>query len=133
MIQDLSDSDSDLVGVDDPAYRRRIVDVSPAEDLHATSCVHVSDRIDVDDTLDCRSVTAPDADWLGYSIGANQIIQTIAKCRSSRSYLDYNECISQLRQDVPIQIAKCISMVLRMRTKAEQILFSNDNNIWPSE
>ncbi|KAI0990250.1 hypothetical protein GJ496_009584 [Pomphorhynchus laevis] len=37
MKQDLSDSDNDFVGVDDPSYRQRIVDVSHAEDLHATS------------------------------------------------------------------------------------------------
>ncbi|KAI0989901.1 hypothetical protein GJ496_006558 [Pomphorhynchus laevis] len=68
MDEDLSESDNIFVGVDDFAYRRRIVDVSPAKDMHATSCAHVSDQIDVDDTLDDRSVTAPDADWLGYSM-----------------------------------------------------------------
>ncbi|KAI0988498.1 hypothetical protein GJ496_008372 [Pomphorhynchus laevis] len=60
--EDLSDSDNDFVGMDYPAYRRRIVDVSPAEDLHATSCAHVNNHIDVDDTLDGRSVTAPDTE-----------------------------------------------------------------------
>ncbi|KAI0980110.1 hypothetical protein GJ496_012053 [Pomphorhynchus laevis] len=62
----------------------------------------------------------------GVGPGANQIMQTISKCRASRSHLDY---ISQLRQYVSIQIAKCASMALRMRAKAEHILFSNDNNI----
>ncbi|KAI0981825.1 hypothetical protein GJ496_007487 [Pomphorhynchus laevis] len=79
--EDLSDSDNDFVSVDDPAYRRRIVDVNPAKDLHAISLAYVSDHIDVDDTLDGRSVTAPDADWVGYShasaIGNQQ--QTTAK------------------------------------------------------
>ncbi|KAI0986200.1 hypothetical protein GJ496_007651 [Pomphorhynchus laevis] len=67
--------------VDDPAYRQRIVNISPPEDLHATSCAHVIDHVDVDDTLDGRSVTAPDADWLGFS-NASAIgnhLQTTAK------------------------------------------------------
>ncbi|KAI0985124.1 hypothetical protein GJ496_009915 [Pomphorhynchus laevis] len=72
---------NDCIGVDDPAYCRRIVDVSLAEDLHATNCAHVSDHLDVDDTLISRSVTAPDTDWLGYSHASaigNQL-QTTAK------------------------------------------------------
>ncbi|KAI0983322.1 hypothetical protein GJ496_001211 [Pomphorhynchus laevis] len=43
-------------------------------------------------------------------------MQTIAKCRASRSHLDCSECISQLRQDVSIQIAKCASMARTCRT-----------------
>ncbi|KAI0986894.1 hypothetical protein GJ496_008228 [Pomphorhynchus laevis] len=58
-------------------------------------------------------------------LGANQIMQTIEKCRASRSHLEYNECINQLRQDMSIQIAKCASMALNMRTKAEHTICSS--------
>ncbi|KAI0986719.1 hypothetical protein GJ496_001000 [Pomphorhynchus laevis] len=71
----------------------------------------------------------------GVGPGAHQIMQTISKCRSSRSHLDYNDCISQLRQNVSIQIAKCASMALRMRTKYEhriitEILYSPMGYTW---
>ncbi|KAI0981029.1 hypothetical protein GJ496_005390 [Pomphorhynchus laevis] len=81
----LADSDNDFVGVDYPAYRRRIVDVSHAEDLHATNCARVSDHIEVDDTLDDRSVTAPDVNCLGYS-HASAIANTANKFLQGSKY-----------------------------------------------
>ncbi|KAI0987547.1 hypothetical protein GJ496_007606 [Pomphorhynchus laevis] len=81
MYEDLLDIDNDFVLIIDPANHRRNVNGSTTEDLHATSCTNVSDHIEVDDTLDDRSDTVSDADWLGNSHASaigNQL-QTTAK------------------------------------------------------
>ncbi|KAI0981465.1 hypothetical protein GJ496_010662 [Pomphorhynchus laevis] len=47
--EDLTGSNNNFVGVDNPNYRQRNVEISPAEDLYATSSAHASDHKDVDD------------------------------------------------------------------------------------